>query len=160
MLKKFGAVCLAAVLLPLAWPFAATLLVAVFPALSGLPGFVCYSVLPLWGMTGDSSWPVLVMGLVLYLFRKRRGVQVVAFTVYYLLYGVVYMGLMASNMPGFVWTQLFTVYYEIYGVLAAPLMLWYNGQRGRGHKALFYVFYPAHVYVFYALSWGLYLLLN
>ena len=39
-------------------------------------------------------------------------------------------------------------------------MLWYNGQRGRGHKALFYVFYPAHVYVFYALSWGLYLLLN
>ena len=32
--------------------------------------------------------------------------------------------------------------------------------RGRGHKALFYVFYPAHVYVFYALSWGLYLLLN
>ena len=151
---------LAAVLLPLAWPFAATLLVAVFPALSGLPGFVCYSVLPLWGMTGDSSWPVLVMGLVLYLFRKRRGVQVAAFTVYYLLYGVVYMGLMASNIPGFVWTRLFTVYYEIYGVLAAPLMLWYNGQRGRGHKALFYVFYPAHVYVFYALSWGLYLLLN
>ena len=111
-------------------------------------------------MTGDSSWPVLVMGLVLYLFRKRRGVQVAAFTVYYLLYGVVYMGLMASNLPGFVWTQLFTVYYEIYGVLAAPLMLWYNAQRGRGHKALFYVFYPAHVYVFYALSWGLYLLLN
>ena len=129
-------------------------------AYGGLPGFVCYSVVPLWGMTGDSSWPVLVMGLVLYLFRKRRGVQVAAFTVYYLLYGVVYMGLMVSNMPGFVWTQLFTVYYEIYGVLAAPLMLWYNGQRGRGHKALFYVFYPAHVYVFYALSWGLYLLLN
>ena len=151
---------LAAVALPLAWPFAATWLAMAFPALSGLPGFVCYSVLPLWGMTGDSSWPVLVMGLVLYLFRKRRGVQVVAFTVYYLLYGVVYMGLMASNIPGFVWTQLFTVYYEIYGVLAAPLMLWYNGQRGRGHKALFYVFYPAHVYVFYALSWGLYLLLN
>ena len=36
------------------------------------------------------------------------------------------MSLMASNIPGFVWTQLFTVYYEIYGVLAAPLMLWYN----------------------------------
>ena len=102
-------------------------------ALSGLPGFVCYSVLPLWGMTGDSSWPVLVMGLVLYLFRKRRGVQVAAFTVYYLLYGVVYMSLMASNIPGFVWTQLFTVYYEIYGVLAAPLMMLFHGQRGRGH---------------------------
>lgn len=151
---------LAAVVLPLAWPFAATWLVMTFPNLSGLPGMVCYSFLPLWGMTGDSSWPVLAMGLVLYLFRKHRGVQVIAFIVFYLLYGVVYMGLMASSVPGFVWPQIFTVYYEIYGILAAPLMLWYNGRRGKGHKALFYAFYPAHVYVFYALSWGLYLFLN
>ena len=42
----------------------------------------------------------------------------------------------------------------------APLMLWYNGQRGGGHKLLFYAFYPAHIYILYALSWGLYLLLN
>ena len=47
-----------------------------------------------------------------------------------------------------------------YGILAAPLMLWYNGRRGGGHKLLFYAFYPAHIYVLYALSWGLYLLLN
>ena len=78
----------------------------------------------------------------------------------YFLYGVVYMGLMASQMPDFAWTQLFTRYYEIYGILAAPLMLCYNGQRGGGHKRLFYAFYPAHIYILYALSWGLYLLLN
>ena len=83
-----------------------------------------------------------------------------AFAVFYFLYGVVYMGLMASQMPDFAWTQLFTRYYEIYGILAAPLMLCYNGQRGGGHKRLFYAFYPAHIYILYALSWGLYLLLN
>ncbi len=83
-----------------------------------------------------------------------------AFAVFYFLYGVVYMGLMASQMPDFAWSQLFTRYYEIYGILAAPLMLCYNGQRGGGHKRLFYAFYPAHIYILYALSWGLYLLLN
>ena len=158
--RRFGR-GLAAVLIPLAWPILANLLSVAFPALATPLGFAAYSVLPTWGTTGDSSWPVLVMGLVLYLFRRRRKVQVAAFSVYYVLYGVVYMGLVVSSvMPDFVWTQLFTTYYEIYGILAAPLMLWYNGQRGRGHKALFYAFYPAHIYLLYALSWGLYLLLN
>ena len=123
-------------------------------------GLAAYSVLPAWGITGDSSWPVLAMGLVLYLFRRNRRGQVLAFAVFYFLYGVVYMGLMASQMPDFAWSQLFTRYYEIYGILAAPLMLCYNGQRGGGHKRLFYAFYPAHIYILYALSWGLYLLLN
>lgn len=151
---------LAAFLLPLAWPFLATGLLAALPALASPLGIACYTVLPIWGTTGDSSWPVLAMGLVLYLFRRNRRGQVLAFAVFYFLYGVVYMGLMASQMPDFAWTQLFTRYYEIYGILAAPLMLCYNGQRGGGHKRLFYAFYPAHIYILYALSWGLYLLLN
>ena len=32
--------------------------------------------------------------------------------------------------------------------------------EGGGHKLLFYAFYPAHIYLLYALSWGAYLLLN
>ena len=41
-------------------------------------------------------------------------------------------------------------------------MLWYKWPAGGGHKLLshFYAFYPAHIYILYALSWGLYLLLN
>ena len=151
---------LAAVILPLAWPFLASWIAIQFPSLTNPLGFICYSFLPMWGITGDSSLPVLVMGLVLYLFRKRRGLQVGAYCVYYILYGVVFMGLMASQLPDFAWFQLFTRYYEIYGILAAPLMLWYNGERGGGHKLLFYAFYPAHVYILYGLSWGLYLVLN
>ena len=30
----------------------------------------------------------------------------------------------------------------------------YNGQRAGGHKRLFYAFYPVHIYILYALSWG------
>ena len=152
---------LAAVILPLAWPFLVVGLLAAAPSLASPLGFLCYSFLPMWGTTGDSSWPVLVMGVVLYLFRKRRGVQVAAFSIFYFLYGVVYMFYMGSAMaPDFAWWQIFTQYYEIYGILAAPLMLWYNGRRGGGHKLLFYAFYPAHIYLLYALSWGAYLLLN
>ena len=152
---------LAAVILPLAWPFAAVGLVAVFPALEPPLGLLGYSFVPMWGITGDSSWSVLAMGLVLYLFRKRRSVQVAAFSIYYLLYGVVYMLFMGYSLaPDFAWWQIFTRYYEVYGILAAPLMLWYNGRRGGGHKLLFYAFYPAHIYILYALSWGVYLLLN
>ena len=35
---------------------------------------------------------------------------------------------------------------------AVLLMLLYNGQRGSGHKRLFYWFYPAHVYLLYGAS--------
>ena len=151
----------AAVILPLIWPLLASWLSVAFPALASPVGIAVYSILPAWGTTGDSSWPVLAMGLVLYLFRKRRNVQVAAFSVFYILYGVVYMLFLGSAIaPDFAWWQIFTQYYEIYGILAAPLMLWYNGRRGSGHKLLFYAFYPAHVYMLYALSWGVYLLLN
>lgn len=35
-------------------------------------------------------------------------------------------------------------------------MLLYNGKRGRGIKNFFYIFYPAHVYILYALSFAVY----
>ena len=60
------------------------------------------------------------------------------------------------TVEGFVWTQMFTTYYEWFGVFAALLMLLYNGQRGSGHKQLFYWFYPAHVYLLYGASCLLY----
>ncbi|MDR1286340.1 MAG: conjugal transfer protein TraX [Treponema sp.] len=37
---------------------------------------------------------------------------------------------------------------------ALPIFL-YNGKRGRGNKYFFYVFYPAHIYLFYIIAWFL-----
>ena len=48
---------------------------------------------------------------------------------------------------------LFTSAFQWMAVFAVVPMLLYNGQRGRGCKALFYAVYPAHIYLLYALSW-------
>ena len=37
-------------------------------------------------------------------------------------------------------------------ILALPLLLLYNGKRGKGHKRFFYIYYPAHVYVLYLIQ--------
>lgn len=144
---------LAAVILPLAWPVLAGLLMRGVPALQMPLTVLGYTLLPMWNSNLDASLPVIVMGLLLYLFRKNRKAQAGAFAGFTLLYFLVCVGLMVSRLPGFCWTQMFTDYYEWYGVLAAVPMLCYNGERGRGPKTFFYVFYPAHIYILYALSW-------
>ena len=149
---------LAAIVLPLAWPLLLNLALAPFPALR-LPLTVAGVVLvPTWNFSLDACLPVLIEGILLYLFRKNRLRQAIAFTIFDFLFFfvLVYVSLMRSQLPDFHWTQMFTTYYEWYGAFAGLIMLCYNGQRGSGHKAFFYAFYPAHIYLLYFLSWGLY----
>lgn len=42
--------------------------------------------------------------------------------------------------------------YYICGVLASCFILLYNGERGRGLKMLFYIFYPGHLLVLYLIQ--------
>lgn len=149
---------LAAIVLPLTWPLLLNLALAPFPALR-LPLTVLGVVLvPTWNFSLDACLPVLIEGILLYLFRKNRLRQAIAFTIFDFLFFfvLVYVSLMRSQLPDFHWTQMFTTYYEWYGAFAGLIMLCYNGQRGSGHKAFFYAFYPAHIYLLYFLSWGLY----
>lgn len=150
---------LAAVVLPLAWPILAGLLMRGVPALQMPLSVLGYTFLPMWNSNPDACLPILAEGILIYLFRGRRKVQTGAFAGFVLLYFLIYVGLGVSRLPDFHWTQMFTAYYEWYGALAAVLMLCYNGKRGRGPKTFFYLFYPAHIYVLYALSWALYPLL-
>ena len=156
---------LAAVLIPLAgWP---ALFIALYHAADQTPlawlldsilAGAVYTVLPSWTFIMDGGITYILMGIVLYLLRRHRGWQAAAFVamelLFYLALPMQYLIASGSFAPGL----LFTTAFEWMGVFAVVPMLLYNGQRGRGMKQLFYIFYPAHVYLLYALSWAVLLL--
>ena len=143
---------LLAICLPLLWPFVMGRLLSFFPQLNLTLGVLCYSILPTWGLLGDTSLPILIVGLLMYPLRSRRKLQAAAFAIVTVLYHFVLVFFALSGTPGFAPAQMFTVYFEWMGAFASLLMLCYNGQRGSGPKALFYGFYPMHIYLLHALS--------
>ena len=101
----------------------------------------------------DGGTATLLFGIVLYLFRKNRYLQIAAFALTCVLWDIARVLLM---MPGLCLSDFFTVAYEWMELFAVVPMLCYNGMRGRGSKRFFYWFYPVHIYVLYALSFALY----
>ena len=104
-------------------------------------------------LLGDSTKDVLeYAGILLYALYNHKTLRLLAWA------GMSFLGeflltyLQVRRLPDFTFAQMFTVYYEWLGIFAVVLMLLYNGKRGRGCKPLFYIFYPAHVYILYALS--------
>ena len=150
---------LAAVILPLAWPVLASMLMGMAPALQMPLSVLGYTFLPMWNSNPDAGIGTILTGILLYGFRKNRRVQAGVFAGFTVLYYFLYPLLVFSRSPEFHWSMMFTTAYEWYGALAALLMLCYNGERGRGPKTFFYLFYPAHIYILYALSWAAYPLL-
>lgn len=152
--RRFGR-GIAAVLLPLLVPYGIVFAIMRFPALSTPLSLLCYTVLPAWPTATEFSVCELIVGVALYALRNRRAWQASAFAAIHFAWYFGYMALrLWRGVPGFAFAQMFTTYYEWMGIFAALLMLLYNGQRGAGLKRLFYVFYPAHVYILYALSWA------
>lgn len=144
---------LAAVILPVVWPFLIAGFVGMVPASAAVLVPLSFSVLPNWAFITDGGWNYLVGGVLLYLFRENRRLQVGVWMLWTFAVEFLFVGLSLTALPGFSWGEMFTEYYEWFGLFAGLLMLRYNGQRGAGLKRLFYLFYPAHVYLLYALSW-------
>lgn len=101
----------------------------------------------------EGGLPYLLGGVVLFLFQKRRTLQIIAWAAAILLWNL-YIGIVAGVPFGMQWI---TYHYEWMGVFAAIPMLLYNGARGRGMKWLFYAFYPAHVYLLWGISFMTYM---
>lgn len=139
---------------PVVWGFAVAVLASV-PGLATPVVFVGSSVLPAWVCVTDGGPVYLIGGLILYLFRDKRPLQLAAWAIWDLGMNGIAVWLALRGQPGFAWTDMFTTYYEWYGAAAVALMALYNGCRGAGRKNLFYWFYPAHVYALYAASWAL-----
>ena len=149
---------LLAVLLPVAWPFLVVALLSPFPQINQMPvastviSYLISAPLPMWSNITDGGWAYLLEGILLYAlyFHKRLRLVVWAAVTFCFEFGMVYLQLRGT--PDFAFSQMFTTYYEWFGVFAVLPMALYNGQRGSGHKLLFYWFYPAHIYLLYAAS--------
>lgn len=85
-------------------------------------------------LTVEGGVSLIVLGVLFYIFRERRVMQVL---ILLLLSALVYL-----VDGGIQWMMC---------AAAVPMML-YNGKRGRGLKNFFYVFYPAHIVILYLLE--------
>ena len=152
---------LIAILIPILWPFALSAVVNLIPALGypipalGYPAaYISMSILPAWSLIVDGGVVFILQGILLYALRSRRAWQMIAYAAVSLAFYVGLVGWQVTQQ-GLPLSALLTEAYQWMEIFAIPLMLLYNGERGRGYQKLFYVFYPAHVYALYALSWAL-----
>jgi hypothetical protein len=84
--------------------------------------------------TTEGGFFLVLLGLLFYLFRGKRLAQAAV---------LVAFGLLSLATAGNVqWMMLFA---------AVPILL-YSGERGKGSKYFFYIFYPAHIYIFYIIT--------
>jgi hypothetical protein len=88
----------------------------------------------------EGGFVLVIMGILFYLLRKYRLVQIGV-----LLVISAFSWYSSRGSGNFQWLM---------AAAAVPLLL-YNGQRGRGSKYFFYIFYPAHIYLFYVIAWFL-----
>ena len=135
------------------WPAVSLALVAALPLAGQLPlYFLSWTVLPNWAFSTDGGVWFILGGVLLYALRGRRKIQVLAWAAWAFWIDMGSVSYLLRMGGGVSLGQAMLLSYQWMEVFAAPLMLLYNGQRGAGHKQLFYWFYPAHVYGLYAVS--------
>lgn len=85
----------------------------------------------------EGSYMIVMIGIGFYLCRGNKRALAVFYTLFLgILSAVCLLGASADTV-----LSLFFMW------LALPFILLYNGRRGRGMKYLFYIYYPAHVYI-------------
>ncbi|OZV11748.1 hypothetical protein CIW83_12845 [Tissierella sp. P1] len=96
---------------------------------------------------------LIIAGIILYIFRENRKLQGISYGIFVLAW---MLGLPLAYIRPISLKLMFTDYYEWMSAFALIFMFLYNGEKGKSMKHLFYIFYPAHIYILYTLSFLLY----
>lgn len=109
-----------------------------------------YTVLPLHTAIQDGGTLIVLQGIVLYVFSfsKKKNARVWAYGIFTMAWNICLMVLFGVGLS----FESFMMAYEWMEVFSVPIMLCYNGERGKGNGKFFYWYYPLHVYVLYAVS--------
>jgi hypothetical protein len=83
---------------------------------------------------------MVLLGLLFYILRKWRWAQVAALAAITAL--ELALEIAMGGRVSIQWIMIFA---------AIPILL-YNGEKGRGMKYFFYIFYPAHIYILYIIA--------
>ena len=89
----------------------------------------------------EGMFVAVILGVGLYFAKKLTPVK------FSMIYIILSMLMFMSQDVSFTINGLFKENYQWMMVFALPFMLMYNGKKGSNLKYLFYVFYPAHVYI-------------
>jgi hypothetical protein len=95
---------------------------------------VTYLLLAMWGaqfLAGDYGYKGILLIATYYFFRNN---------------------LSSKIMLGFAWNFIWKSSIQGYGALASLPIVMYNGEKGKSMKYVFYVFYPIHLLILYAIS--------
>lgn len=114
------------------------LLPALLPFTWDLSGDVLTGLVPNLAVN-EFGFEFIALGLAMYFLRDRREALAAAYLIF-----CIYQ-FSAEALYG-----VFPVQWMM--VLALPLLLRYNGERGRGWKPFFYVYYPAHTCLLFLLA--------
>jgi hypothetical protein len=92
----------------------------------------------------EGGFTAVFMGVLFYFFRKRRLLQIVCFAVLCVLSFIMFLRVGNSPFSGSAqWLMIFAII----------LFMLYNGERGKGGKYFFYIFYPVHIYLLYIIAY-------
>lgn len=128
------------------------LLAILTPILASFIVLMSMETLPLWVLRivlvaiplpllveGGILW--IALGIGFYLCHNNKKHLGIFYTVFCIITFYLTTGMIFSV------DNLFYINYQWLMILALPFLLLYNGQKGKGMRSFFYIYYPAHLYI-------------